>query len=75
AVNDEYYYLASLRLPMYDAPDYDALRTTYPGYFIPGEDKIGDLRSAGKPYINDPNFNFWLYGQPRDIWFGLRFAF
>ncbi|HPR89771.1 MAG TPA: TonB-dependent receptor, partial [bacterium] len=75
AVNDEYYYLASLHLPMYESDKYDALRATYPGYFVPGDDRIGDLRSAGKPYINDPNFNMWLYGQPRDIWFGLRFAF
>ncbi len=75
AVNDEYYYLASLRLPMYDSAEYDALRATYPGYFLAGKDKIGDLRSQDKPYINDPNFDFWLYGQPRDIWFGLRFAF
>jgi outer membrane cobalamin receptor len=74
-VNDQYYYLASLHLPMYDSAKYDALRTTYPGYFIPGNDRIGELRSEEKSYINDPNFSMWLYGQPRDIWFGLRFAF
>jgi len=74
-VNDEYKYLASLHLPMYDSPQYDALREKNPGYFIAGDDQVGDLRSADKPYINDPNFSFWLYGQPRDIWFGLRLAF
>lgn len=75
AVNDQYKYLSSLHLPVYDSPDYDDLRAKNPGYFIAGDDKVGDLRSSDKPYINDPNFSFWLYGQPRDIWFGLRFAF
>jgi len=72
---DQYNYLASLRLPMYDSAEYDNLRASYPGYFIAGHDKVGELRSTSKPYINDPNFTYWLYGQPRDIWFGLRFAF
>jgi len=68
-------YLASLHLPMYDSPDYDALRASSPGNYIAGDDKVGDLRSQDKPYINDPNYSFWLYKQPRDIWFGLRVDF
>jgi hypothetical protein len=68
-------YLASLHLPMYDSPDYDALRASSPGNYIAGDDKVGDLRSPDKPYINDPNYSFWLYKQPRDIWFGLRVDF
>ncbi len=68
-------YLASLHLPMYDSPEFDAMREKSPGYFIAGDDKIGDLRSNDKPYINDPNYPFWLYGSPRDIWVGLRFSF
>lgn len=75
ASNDEYKYFASLRLPQYNASEYETLRTKNPGYFIAGKDKVGDLRSTDKPYINDPNYPFWLYGEPRDIWFGLRFSF
>ena len=68
-------YLASLRLPIYKSSEYDALRTANPGMYISGNDRIGELRSAKKPYINDPNYSFWLYEQPRDIWFGVRFSF
>ena len=74
-MGDEYKYFASLRLPMYDSPDYDLLREKNPGYFIPGDDQVGDLRSNEKPYINDPNYPFWQYGDPRNIWFGLRVSF
>ncbi|HEX9934213.1 MAG TPA: hypothetical protein VGB38_03365, partial [bacterium] len=68
-------YLASLHLPMYDSPVYDALRAVdankKAGFYQPGSDKIGDLRSTDKPYINDPDIaDVWLYGYPRDIWFG-----
>ncbi|MBN2011241.1 carboxypeptidase-like regulatory domain-containing protein [candidate division KSB1 bacterium] len=38
-------------------------------------DKLGDLRSADKPYINDPQYPFWLFGQPRDVWVGMQFSF
>ena len=72
---DYFNYMASLHLPMYDSVEYDAYREQYPGYFIPGNDKVGDMRSEDKDYINDPNLPFWLYGEPRDIWFGLRFSF
>lgn len=72
---DFFRYMGSLRLPMYDSEEYDALRDKYPGYFIPGNDNVGELRSDDKPYINDPNLPFWIYGQPRDIWIGLRFQF
>ncbi|MBN1302462.1 MAG: TonB-dependent receptor [Melioribacteraceae bacterium] len=70
---DNYY--ASLRLPMYDSPEFDQLRELKPGQYISGNDEVGDLRSKDKPYIDDPNYSFWLYGQPRDIWFGLRVDF
>lgn len=74
--SDEAYYLASLHLPMYNSPLYDQLRTKYPGYFVPGNDHIGDLRSASKPYINNPDYaNIFLYDQPRDIWLGIKVNF
>ncbi len=75
ASGDDYKYFATLRLPMYDSAEFDAAREKSPGYFIPGNDKVGDLRSVDKPYINDPNYPFWLYSNPRDIWFGVRFSF
>lgn len=68
-------YLSSLHLPMYESPDYDELRELKPGYYIAGNDEVGDLRSSDKPYINDPNYPFWIYGEPRDIWFGFRVDF
>ena len=68
-------YLASLHLPMYDSPEFDDLRNQYPGYYLPGDDKIGDFRSSEKPYINDPDYSYFIYGQPRDIWFGLKIDF
>ena len=68
-------YLASLHLPMFDSPEFNDLREKNPGYFVGGDDKVSDLRSNDKNYINDPNYSFWLYGYPRDIWFGLRMDF
>ena len=68
-------YLASLHLPMYKSSDYDDLRGKNEGLYIAGNDRVGDLRSDKKPYINDPKYSFWLYEQPRDIWFGVRFNF
>ncbi len=72
---DQEAYLASLHLPMFNSPDFDAKRAANAGLYIAGNDKIGDLRSASKPYINDPDYPFWIYSNPRDIWFGLRVDF
>jgi len=68
-------YMASLKLPVYNSSSYDRLREQNPGQYVGGNDKIGDLRSDNKPYINDPNNSFWLFSQPRDIWFGMRVEF
>jgi hypothetical protein len=68
-------YLASLRLPIYDSPDFDNLRATNQGLYLPGNDEVGDLRSDEKPYINDPNYSYFTYGNPRDIWFGVKVDF
>jgi len=77
---DRQNYLASLHLPMYDSPVYDALRAVdankKAGFYQPGSDEIGDLRSDDKPYINDPDAaDMWLYGYPRDVWFGITISF
>ena len=75
STDDRSNYLKSLRLEMYNSADFDNLRAQNPGQYIGGDDQIGDLRSADKPYINDPNYSFWVYKQPRDIWFGFRLDF
>jgi hypothetical protein len=68
-------YMASLHLPMYNSPLYDQLRSQFPGQYVAGNDKVGDLSSDSKPYINNPDNDFFLFGQPRDIWFGVRVDF
>jgi len=68
-------YFNSLHLSIYDSPEYDLLREKYPGMFIPGDDKVGELRSDKKPYINDPDNTMFLYTHPRDIWFGMKISF
>lgn len=73
--DDEVNYLASLHLPIYNSSEYDDLRVQNDGYYVAGNDKVGDLRSNNKPYINDPNRTFWYDGFPRDIWFGFRVDF
>lgn len=73
--DDRTAYLASLHLPAYNSSDFDNLRATNPGLYLPGDDKPGDLRSEAKPYINDPNLSYFIYGEPRDIWFGVKVDF
>ena len=68
-------YLKSLHLPMYNSPEFDQLRQQEPGKYIAGDDKPGELNSADKPYIDNPDYTYFIYGQPRDIWFGLRIDF
>jgi len=68
-------YLASLHLPMYGSSEFDALRQSNPGLYVAGEDKPGMTKSSDKSYINDPNRGEFLYGEPRDIWLGLRILF
>ena len=72
AGNDFNNYMASLHLPMYNSTDYNLLREQNPGLYIAGNDKVGDTRSSSKPYILNPANTFFYYGQPRDIWFGVR---
>jgi len=68
-------YLASLHLPIYASHEFDSMRDTEKGLFIAGDDSPGDLKSAEKPYINDPDLSYFTYGQPRDIWFGVKIDF
>jgi hypothetical protein len=73
--NDFSSYMASLHLPMYDDPAFDEAREAREGYYLPGDDEVGDLRTVEKPHINDPNFPMWIYGKPRDIWMGFTVSF
>jgi outer membrane receptor protein involved in Fe transport len=74
--SDRRNYLASLHLPMYDSPEYDDLRANSPdGYYEPGNDRPGDMRSDEKPYIDDPNRQLWMYTGRRQVWFGVVVQF
>jgi hypothetical protein len=68
-------YLASLHLPYFNSPEFDQLREQNPGLYIPGDDKVGELQSESKPYINNPDYTYFIHGQPRDIWFGIKVDF
>lgn len=68
-------YFKSLRLPMYNSPEFDQLRGQEPGKYIAGNDKPGDLNSADKPYIDNPDYTYFIFGEPRDIWFGIKIDF
>ncbi len=76
SASDEAAYLATLHLPIYNSPLFDNLRLENPGWYIPGNDEVGDMNSPSKPYIHNPAYaDLFLYGQPRDIWFGIKIVF
>ena len=64
-----------MHLPDYNSSEFDVLREQNPGLYIAGNDKIGELRSTEKSYINDPDYSYFIYGEPRDIWFGFKVDF
>ena len=45
------------------------------GEKVADEDKIGDLHSNDKPWINSPNVDLFTYGYTRSVWFGITFDF
>lgn len=52
----------------------------YPGYVrqdgtVVNENKVGDFRSANNPVINDPNYDVFVYSNPRSLWFGVTIDF
>jgi outer membrane receptor protein involved in Fe transport len=81
--NDMIDYLKSLHLSEYKSSAYDGIRVADKtvngkpkyGEYIGGDDKIGDVRSDAKPYINDPDYSYWTFGQPREVWIGMRVEF
>lgn len=70
---DEYY--KTLHLPMYNDPRFDSMRDYKMGYYIPGNDQPGDIRSDEKPYIDMPNRDFLTFTAQRYVTFGLRINF
>lgn len=67
--DDRRKYLESLHLPMYNAEEYQGV-----GY-TGGNDKVGELRSDEKPYINDPDLGYLKYLDPRTVTLGIRVDF
>jgi hypothetical protein len=72
---DRELYYKSLHLPMYNDPRFDKWRANEPGYWIAGDDQLGDVQSDAKPYINMPNRDFLTYQNLRYITFGVKMNF
>ncbi|MBF88285.1 MAG: hypothetical protein CMG75_01250 [Candidatus Marinimicrobia bacterium] len=64
--DDRRAYLGSLKLPMYDDPEYKAAG------FTGGTDRVGDVRSSEKDYIDMPNRGLFTYLNPRTFLFGIK---
>ena len=62
-------YLYSLHLPMYKEEKYKEAG------FIGGNDKLGDIKSKDKPYIDMPNREFLTFLYLRSIVFGIKVDF
>lgn len=62
-------YMKSLHLPMYKEEKYQDA-----GYTA-GDDKVGDVWSEDKPYINMPNVDFLAWNRPRSVTLGIQFSF
>jgi len=70
AGDDKESYLNSLKLDIYDDPLFEDNPT-----YEPGNDKVGELCSEEKPYINDPNITFLAFHNPRTFVFGVKLDF
>jgi outer membrane receptor for ferrienterochelin and colicin len=68
--NDFRDYIYSLHLPEYGKDRYQG-----DPRFTAGDDKVGDYRSADKPYINDPDVQHLAWNTPRIVILGLRIGF
>jgi len=73
---DRIAYFKSLRLEIFDEePFVDDESVVGPEELGVEPDHVGDLRSADKPYINNPNRDYLWYLDPRYVQFGIRFSF
>jgi hypothetical protein len=68
-------YLESLHLELWKEEPYLSRGVGNPPAEGEEPDKIGELRSDEKPWINDPNRTFMMYLDPRYVQFGVRFSF
>jgi len=72
---DRNLYFKSLHLEMYKEEPWRSA----PGFTPPEEgeepDKVGDIWSEEKPYINMPNYTHLTFLNPRNITFGIEFNF
>ncbi|MCP4582528.1 MAG: TonB-dependent receptor, partial [candidate division Zixibacteria bacterium] len=62
-------YMNSLHLPIYSEDKYQNAG------FTAGDDKVGDVRSGDKQYINMPDIDYLSWNEPRSVVFGLSFDF
>ena len=71
--DDQDRYLKSLKLEMYDDPQY---RDEYRAQgMVGGDDTPGDLSSDGKDYIDDPDRTDRMYTNVRNITLGIALNF
>jgi hypothetical protein len=68
-------YLKTLHLELWGEEPYLSRGVGTPPAEGENPDKIGELRSDEKPWINDPNRDFLMYLDPRYVQFGIRFSF
>ncbi len=45
------------------------------GEAVSTEDKVGDMNTSDKPWINSPNVDLFTFGFTRAIWMGIKFDF
>jgi hypothetical protein len=62
-------YLNSLHLPIYSDQKYQDAG------FTAGNDRVGDMRSASKDYIDMPDISSFAFNSPRSVILGLQFNF
>jgi len=62
-------YMESLHLEMYNGEEYKQAG------FIGGNDRLGDIKSEDKPYIDMPNRTHFTFFNPRTIFWGIRVDF
>ena len=68
-------YLKSLHLPMYGGTEGASEENYKNEGMIKGNDKVGDVKSDDKQYIDMPNREFLTYLGLRSFFFGVKFNF
>ena len=63
-------YMNSLHLPMYGEKKYKG-----DPIYTEGDDKVGDVWSEDKPYIDMPNLDYMAWNPPRSVMLGIKLNF